>query len=496
MSRTPGVRGRTALSDQSRALPDRPNLRFLKVEAKRRLAAGEFDTLQETQLSIAREHGFSSWTALKQSVEASPALAHVRWVLARFGDADGPAWEPPGEAELREHLDDSLLALVPVQTLVDSLAPAAERLRADLVVAAATPSHVRARVADLRVDAEAGAEPPHLLTGLLIYPIGPRVTDERAGAPATTVTSGAVPAGAADVLAESITELGLPGLVLAGASWSAARGWADLDRGRKLRTDHRFPAHGITKVVTATTVLRLVAAGRVSLDAPANEWLATIRLADTVTVRELLTHTGGVTSAAKQFAERVPAAGTLESIVDCGNQRGTFVPSNAGFEVLGQLIADVTGTSYPDAVASLVFEPLDLSGSSFPTAWPTANAVTGYALADDGTFAPAAPQVCTMPAAGGLWTTAADLVRFGHGWVSLLPADLVAEALRPQVTQTITAGVGLGWLLHPGKDLYGHPGGGPGGATSLVIRCDSNETTVACTNRHVIVEPVAARLVS
>jgi len=41
----------------SRALPDRPNLRYLRLEAKRRLAAGEFATLHDAQTAIAREHG-------------------------------------------------------------------------------------------------------------------------------------------------------------------------------------------------------------------------------------------------------------------------------------------------------------------------------------------------------------------------------------------------------------------------------------------------------
>jgi CubicO group peptidase (beta-lactamase class C family) len=187
-------------------------------------------------------------------------------------------------------------------------------------------------------------------------------------------------------------------------------------------------------------------------------------------------------------------SGTLESIVDCGNQRGTVVPSNAGFAVVGQLIADVTGEFYPDAVARLVFEPLSMRDSSFPTAWPDKSAVTGYHLADDGTFEPAPAHVCTMPAAGGMWTTAADLVRLGDGWTSLLPADLVAEPLRPQATHTIAAGVGLGWLVHPNKSLFGHPGGGPGGAASLIVRPNGNETAVACANRHTRIEPVAARL--
>lgn len=76
------------MSAQSRHLPDRPNLRYLRIEAKRRLAAGEFNTLHEARLAIAREHGLSSWTALKELIEASGptshALAQVRRLLGMF----------------------------------------------------------------------------------------------------------------------------------------------------------------------------------------------------------------------------------------------------------------------------------------------------------------------------------------------------------------------------------------------------------------------------
>jgi hypothetical protein len=46
--------------------------------------------------------------------------------------------------------------------------------------------------------------------------------------------------------------------------------------------------------------------------------------------------------------------------------------------------------------------------------------VTGYHLAEDGTFEEAERHVSTMAAAGGVWTTAPDLVRFGHNWTTLL----------------------------------------------------------------------------
>ena len=75
-----------------RALPEQPSLRHLKLEAKRRLAAGEFGTLHGSQLAIAREHEQPSWTALKAAVDArgtadGRAVEQLRWIATRFGDA-------------------------------------------------------------------------------------------------------------------------------------------------------------------------------------------------------------------------------------------------------------------------------------------------------------------------------------------------------------------------------------------------------------------------
>jgi CubicO group peptidase (beta-lactamase class C family) len=498
------------LSGQSRDLPSQPNLRYLKVEAKRRLTAGEFTTLHDAQLAIAREHGLSSWTALKelidaQSSQAGPALTQVRWVLSRFQDAGAPGWTAPDDDEMHAHFTDRFLGLVQPDHIVGSLSKAAERLREELLVTAGSPLRLRARIADLQLEAGVEADPPHRLTGLLLYPVGGRVTDTRLAAPSTR-TSGAVPEAAADAAAESFAELGLAGLALAGAPgggtggpvWTAARGWADLDRAEVLRDDHRFPVHSVTTLITATVILRLVADGRIGLDDPANDHLRTITLADdTVTIREILSHTGGVDSPEAMFADSVPDLVTVTGpVVTCSGPRGTFSYSNGGYALVGQLIADVTGSPFPDAATSMVLEPLAMTGSSFPDRWPQTGAVTGYSVADDGSLEVAPPQVWAIPAAGGLWATAADLVRFGLGWASLLPGELAREALRPHAVQGSTsAHIGLGWLLNQPEDMCGHNGGGCGTAVSLIVRPGTGRASAVLTNRLLPIEPINARLV-
>ncbi len=109
-----------------RALPEQASLRYLKVEAKRRRAAGEFPTLHDAQRAIAREHGQPSWAALRDAVAAADAaagseghaLAQLRWIAARFGGAGEPGWLAPGEDELREHFTGEFLAAIPPDRLV------------------------------------------------------------------------------------------------------------------------------------------------------------------------------------------------------------------------------------------------------------------------------------------------------------------------------------------------------------------------------------------
>ncbi|WP_345433984.1 serine hydrolase [Actinoallomurus vinaceus] len=131
------------------------------------------------------------------------------------------------------------------------------------------------------------------------------------------------------------------------------------------------------------------------------------------------------------------------------------------------------------------------------TACPASAKNRGFhRLAEDGSLRPEPTRLCTVPAAGGLWTTAAGLVRFGHGWSSLLPGELVREALRPHaVPHEAGARMGLGWLLNPAKDAAGHPGSGPGAAASLITRPDLGQVGVVLTNRLVPIESVNARLI-
>ena len=149
------------MSESSRSLPDQPSLRFLKLEARRRLAAGEFRALYEAQLAIAREYGFSSWTALKRVVgDSQPdpdeaVLDHLGWVVSRLAGASQPGWAPPGEQELAEHFEQSYLDRVTSGRLIEHLSAMARAgwLRDEVIVITERPRFTVARAGDVQIQA-------------------------------------------------------------------------------------------------------------------------------------------------------------------------------------------------------------------------------------------------------------------------------------------------------------------------------------------------------
>jgi len=527
----------------SRSLPVRPSLRHLKLEAKRRVAAGEFPSLHEAQAAIAWEHGLPSWATLKQLVGAagngngagdgqaegqqSHALAQLRWVMSRFGGAGQPGWTAPADDELREHFDDRFLSVLPPDALVATISQVAADLRGgEFAVLGQAPFQAHVELNGVQYIAVVQDEPPHRLTGLRALPVGSRVRDARIANPPVRAV-GEVPAAVPAIAGQAFAELGLVALLIAGGAhrdqspWVLALGWADLDRGQALDPGHRFPAPGVTMLVTVTAVLRLAADNAITLDRPANDQLRSVRLADdTITVRELLTHTAGVDSPTELYADRVTELAELMGpVIACTGPRGVLQPSNGGGAVLGQLVADVTGMPYAEAATRLVLEPLKLSDSSFPARPPGTDpdirpgigpgiggpgAVTGYNLTFNGMFEPIPARMPTLQAVAGLWSTGADLVRLGLGWSSLLPGALAHEALSPQARQAPPAepshpkdpgaGAGLGWLLNTRAQVAAHAGAGLEGTACLTVRTTDHRTHVVLTSRMIPVNSIETRL--
>src|SRR5580700_3235402 len=71
----------TNSEDAPRPLPERPNLRHLKDQAKDLLKAGGADSLANAQFKIAQLYGFASWPKLKEHVDSLEEIGQLKLAI-------------------------------------------------------------------------------------------------------------------------------------------------------------------------------------------------------------------------------------------------------------------------------------------------------------------------------------------------------------------------------------------------------------------------------
>lgn len=139
-----------------------------------------------------------------------------------------------------------------------------------------------------------------------------------------------------------------------------------------------FHMASITKTFVATSVMQLWEQRRVDLDAPVTKYLPYFRIDDPrytkITVREMLSHSSGMPDVedyewnkpqdddgALERYVRGLAEMKLKLLFDPG---ASFSYSNMAYEVLGDLIAKVSGKTFEGYLEANILRPLDMNAST------------------------------------------------------------------------------------------------------------------------------------
>ena len=296
-----------------------------------------------------------------------------------------------------------------------------------------------------------------------------------------------------DFVAATATEFGIPGVAVGvwadGQEIYACHGVTSVDNPLPVDQDTLFLLGSVTKTYTATALMRLVADGRVELDAPVRRYVPELELADEraaaeITVLNLLNHTAGLDwdlmvdtgEGDDALASFVAKLAELELIAPPG-ARASY--SQAGYSLLGRIMEMITGLTYERAVASLVFEPLGLSHSFFaPEDVMTRRFAVGHNPGEDGTLSVArlwrGPRFRNPGA--GIASSVADLLRWarfhlGDGRADsgerVLPAEMLHRMKEPTVAlqgSSLGDALGIGWFLRDvdGVRTVGHAGSANG----------------------------------
>jgi CubicO group peptidase (beta-lactamase class C family) len=320
-----------------------------------------------------------------------------------------------------------------------------------------------------------------------------------------------------DALSELVeataVRFGIPGVAV--GVWADGReaygchGVTSVDNPLPVDPDTLFLLGSVSKTYTATTLLRLVADGRIQLEAPVRRYVPELRLKDEhaaaqVTVLNLLNHTAGLDwgliadfgEGDDALAGYVARMAELELLWPPG-ARASY--SQAGYNLAGRIVEKVTGLTFERAVASLVLEPLDLSHSFFARDdVMTRRFSVGHNHDQDRTLSVARLWRRSRGdnPGGGLASSAADQLRWARyhlgdgraqGGLTVLPAEVLHRMQQPTVAlrgSSLGDAIGIGWFLREvdGAGTVGHGGSANGQFAELLLVPERGFAVVALSN--------------
>jgi len=322
-----------------------------------------------------------------------------------------------------------------------------------------------------------------------------------------------------ELIVEAMNERATPGAGVAVTSGSETVyvkgfGLADVERERPVTPKTVFRIGSISKTMTATGLMQLWERGRFGLDDPVNEYLRGYRVehsepaAPPVTFRQMLTHTAGIGELRKPTDLFRPVIGlgakpdgpvptTAEYYVK--NLRPAVYPgtkwaySNHAFNVLGQLVEDISGEPFDEYMRKNVFDPLGMGSTDYLRSERVRDELAqGYKFSR-GRLKPVKYMEIVVRGAGSVFSSVEDMSRYTkallggganeHGRV--LQPETLELMMRPhyRLDERLPA-IGLAFLLDEvdGHHIAGHDGGWPGFVSSMVLCPEEGLGIVAFVN--------------
>jgi D-alanyl-D-alanine carboxypeptidase len=265
----------------------------------------------------------------------------------------------------------------------------------------------------------------------------------------------------------------------------------------------RFNLASISKMFTAVAVLRLVEAGKLTLDTRVGQVLTNYpnrTVADQVTVEQLLTHTSGIGNYWEQISrvrqdKLVNLSDTLALFAEAPLEHApgsTFSYSNGGYVVLGLIIERITGADYFDHIRETLLRPLNMNHTdAYRLDEVVPDLVVGYTrdLEQPGVWRNNQfSDVFRGSSAGGYYSTTGDMLAFARALTAhqlLGPGMTAAFTLGRHPYAKGLYGYGCSEETVNGHRIIGHSGGHFGIAGELMVFEDLDTVFIILSNGEV-----------
>jgi len=171
-----------------------------------------------------------------------------------------------------------------------------------------------------------------------------------------------------DAIKQALVDWKLPGVVVGITDserllGTVVHGYADWKRREPLTVDSRFAIGSISKSFTALGLMQVAAEGRLDLHAPLPR-LSVCSAYPEITAHHLLTHTSGLPAYMTHAASSRYVYFALRDFAPSYAPGAHFWYSNTGYQILGDLLEDLDGLPYPQAMLRRVLGPLGMSATT------------------------------------------------------------------------------------------------------------------------------------
>ncbi|MFA7160612.1 MAG: serine hydrolase domain-containing protein [Kiritimatiellia bacterium] len=303
---------------------------------------------------------------------------------------------------------------------------------------------------------------------------------------------------------QEMTKAGTPSFALAVAQngkmlWEEAFGWADREKRIPATPHTMYSLASTSKPFTTTCLMKLVEQGKIDLDKPVNDYLASdakikvwIGRDKDVTVRRVANHTAGLPFhchfySHDEIAKKPPMEESIRrygNVVTLPGERYRY--SNIGFGILDHIVERVSGMSFADFLRREICIPLGLTRTSVDIG----PGLDDFAAARyDGEGLPIPFYDVDHRGASSVYSSAHDLALFGMFFLKQPQPDQKAPLAEKTVDAMLTptadrnslkppsrrwppaSGYGIGWVIDDSElgVLISHAGGMGGAVAQLAL---------------------------
>jgi CubicO group peptidase (beta-lactamase class C family) len=252
-------------------------------------------------------------------------------------------------------------------------------------------------------------------------------------------------------------------------------GTANIELNVPMQAGMAFRIGSITKQFTAVAILQLVEQGKIALTDSIQKFIRDFHFkGKTITIEHLLTHTSGI-KGYEEIDAKLPNPMRIDfspkTVIDSIDRLilefepgSRYNYSNSNYFLLGYIIEQVSGLSYPEYLRENLLKPARLTSTYYESHTAIIpNRASGYSLADGKYWNTDFISMSLVYGAGALRSTVADLYKWHKALYEgkLLKKETFLKAIQPNKLSNgtpIEYGYGFFNKTQSGINSIGHGG--------------------------------------